>query len=101
MPVNRKYNLAVLMEACEYYVSKKKQRLTLEYILIEGLNDRPEDARALASLAATVLVVVLVVDQFAPELIHLGLWRTDLGLGNIGVPHVAAAVVGFYFGSRS
>jgi hypothetical protein len=60
-----------------------------------------EDTRALASLAATVLLVVLVVDQFAPELIHLGLWRTDLGLGKVGVPHVAAAVVGFYFGSRS
>ncbi|MBV9492558.1 MAG: 23S rRNA (adenine(2503)-C(2))-methyltransferase RlmN [Verrucomicrobia bacterium] len=52
MPVNRKYNLAVLMEACEYYVAKKKQRLTLEYILIEGLNDRPEDARALVRFAS-------------------------------------------------
>jgi hypothetical protein len=60
-----------------------------------------EDARAVVSLAATVLLVVLVVDQFAPELIRLGLWKTDLGLGKIGVPHVAAALVGFYFGSRS
>jgi 23S rRNA (adenine2503-C2)-methyltransferase len=50
MPINRKYNVASL-EACEYYVSKKKQRLTLEYILIEHLNEQPEHAEALARLA--------------------------------------------------
>jgi hypothetical protein len=60
-----------------------------------------EDARAVTSLAATLFLVVLVLDQCAPDLIRLGLWNTDLGLGKIGLPHVAAAVVGFYFGSRS
>jgi hypothetical protein len=60
-----------------------------------------EDTRALISLAAAIFLVVLVWDQFAPDLIHLGLSRIDLGLGKIGLPHVAAAVVGFYFGSRS
>ena len=60
-----------------------------------------EDARALVSLAATIFLVVLVVDQFAPDLVHLGLSKVDLGLGKIGLPHVASAVVGFYFGSRS
>ena len=44
---------------------------------------------------------MLVLDQFAPDLVHLGLSKVDLGLGKIGLPHVAAAVVGFYFGSRS
>ena len=48
MPVNRKYPLAVLLEACAYYVQRKKQHLTFEYILIEGVNDSPEQARALA-----------------------------------------------------
>jgi 23S rRNA (adenine2503-C2)-methyltransferase len=51
MPVNRKYPLEMLVEACEYYVQRKKQRLTLEYILIEDVNDRPADAQALAQLA--------------------------------------------------
>jgi 23S rRNA (adenine2503-C2)-methyltransferase len=51
MPINRKYNVASLVEACEYYVSKKKQRITLEYILIEGLNEQPEHAEALARVA--------------------------------------------------
>jgi 23S rRNA (adenine2503-C2)-methyltransferase len=51
MPINRKYNVASLVEACEYYVSKKKQRITLEYILIEHLNEQPEHAEALARVA--------------------------------------------------
>jgi 23S rRNA (adenine2503-C2)-methyltransferase len=48
MPVNRKYPLAVLLDACAYYVQRKKQHLTFEYILIDGVNDTPEQARALA-----------------------------------------------------
>ena len=48
MPVNRKYPLAVLMDACRYYHSRKKQKLTFEYILIDGVNDTEEQARALA-----------------------------------------------------
>jgi 23S rRNA (adenine2503-C2)-methyltransferase len=51
MPVNRKYPLAVLLEACAYYVERKKQRLTFEYILIEGVNDTPEQAVALVQHA--------------------------------------------------
>lgn len=54
MPVNRKYPLATLLEACEYYTQRKKQWLTFEYILIEGINDRPEDARALVQVARKV-----------------------------------------------
>ncbi len=50
MPVNRKYPLEALMEACEYYTQRKKQRITFEYILIEGVNDRPEDAASLVRL---------------------------------------------------
>ena len=48
MPVNRKYPLAELLAACAYYTQRKKQYLTFEYILIDGVNDTPEQARALA-----------------------------------------------------
>jgi len=48
MPVNRKYPLAELIDACAYYTSKKKQHLTFEYILIKDVNDTEEQARALA-----------------------------------------------------
>ncbi|MHA3773864.1 23S rRNA (adenine(2503)-C(2))-methyltransferase RlmN [Verrucomicrobiota bacterium sgz303538] len=54
MPVNRKYPLAVLLDACAYYTQRKKQWLTFEYILIDGVNDRPEDARALVKVARKV-----------------------------------------------
>jgi 23S rRNA (adenine2503-C2)-methyltransferase len=48
MPVNRRYNLETLLAACDYYVSRKKQRLTFEYILIEGINDTDEQSHSLA-----------------------------------------------------
>lgn len=51
MPVNKKYPLAVLLEACAYYTQRKKQHLTFEYILIDGVNDTAEQARALAVIA--------------------------------------------------
>jgi 23S rRNA (adenine2503-C2)-methyltransferase len=54
MPVNRKYPLAVLLEACAYYTQRKKQRITFEYILIGGVNDRPEDAAALVRVVRSV-----------------------------------------------
>ena len=51
MPVNRRYNIATLMEACRYYTARKKQRLTFEYILIAGVNDSDDQARHLTRLA--------------------------------------------------
>ncbi len=51
MPINRKYPLAALLDACRYWRARKKQRLTFEFILIENVNDSDEQARALAGLA--------------------------------------------------
>jgi len=51
MPVNKKYPLAELAAACEYYQEKKGKVLTFEYILIAGVNDQPEQAALLATLA--------------------------------------------------
>ena len=51
MPINRRYNIDILLSACDYYISRKKQRLTFEYILIAGVNDSEEQAHALASRA--------------------------------------------------
>ncbi len=48
MPVNRKYNLATLLDACDYYVSHRKQRITFEYILIANVNDTDAQAHMLA-----------------------------------------------------
>jgi 23S rRNA (adenine2503-C2)-methyltransferase len=51
MPVNRKYPLSVLTEAGMYYVEKKGKMITLEYILIAGVNDALEEVVPLARLA--------------------------------------------------
>jgi 23S rRNA (adenine2503-C2)-methyltransferase len=51
MPVNRKYPLAVLLEACAYYQQKKRKMMTLEYILIADVNDSLEQAQILAGHA--------------------------------------------------
>jgi 23S rRNA (adenine2503-C2)-methyltransferase len=51
MPINRRYNLATLLAACDYYASQKKQRLTFEYILIDHVNDSPDQARRLGRTA--------------------------------------------------
>jgi 23S rRNA (adenine2503-C2)-methyltransferase len=51
MPINRRYNLETLLAACDYYAQHKKQRLTFEYILIENVNDSPDQARRLGRIA--------------------------------------------------
>ncbi len=48
MPVNRKYPLAELLDACAYYQAQKRKMMTLEYILIENVNDSLEQARLLS-----------------------------------------------------
>jgi len=54
MPVNRKYHLGALLEACGYFTSRKKQRITFEYILIADVNDSDEQARKLAKHAGAL-----------------------------------------------
>ena len=51
MPVNRKYPLKALTEACEYYEAKKGRMITLEYILIAGVNDGLDQVAPLTKLA--------------------------------------------------
>lgn len=60
-----------------------------------------EDLRALVSLSAAVLLALVVCDQFLPGAQHWGLSEINLGLGRLGPPHILAAIVGFYFGTRS
>jgi 23S rRNA (adenine2503-C2)-methyltransferase len=51
MPVNRKYPVSELTAACEYYQKKKERMITLEYILIAGVNDDLAETKPLAELA--------------------------------------------------
>ena len=52
MPVNRKYPLATLLEACKKYPMPGRRMLTYEYILIDGVNSSRADAEKLARLLA-------------------------------------------------
>ena len=54
VPVNRRYPLAALMDACREWVEAKGRRLSFEWALIAGVNDRPADAARLAELARDV-----------------------------------------------
>jgi len=49
MPINKKYNLNQLLDACRYYAGITHRRVTFEWALIHGVNDSPEIARQLAS----------------------------------------------------
>lgn len=54
MPINRKYPLAALMDACRAYPMPSRKRITFEYILLKEVNDRAEDARRLVRLLSSV-----------------------------------------------
>lgn len=47
MPINAKYPMAVLFDAIRYYTGKTRRRVTLEYVLIQGVNDSGADAQRL------------------------------------------------------
>jgi len=50
MPINKKYPLDVLLEACKKYPMPGRRLLTFEYILIDGINSSVRDAKKLAAL---------------------------------------------------
>ena len=50
MPINRKYPIEKLIEACRLYPLEPGRRITFEYVLIKGVNDSIEDAERLVSL---------------------------------------------------
>jgi 23S rRNA (adenine2503-C2)-methyltransferase len=51
VPINRKYPIAELLQACrEYPGASNARRITFEYVLLKGINDSAADARALAAL---------------------------------------------------
>jgi 23S rRNA (adenine2503-C2)-methyltransferase len=51
VPINRKHPIGELLEACWHYIDKQNGRsVTFEYVMLDGVNDKPEQARALARL---------------------------------------------------
>src|ERR1700682_388243 len=54
MPINRKYPLSVLLEACRNYPLRNWEHLTFEYVMLGGVNDAPEDARRVVRLLSAL-----------------------------------------------
>lgn len=61
MPINRKYPIEKLLEACREYPLRPWERLTFEYVLLGGFNDAPEDARRVAKLVANLRAKVNLI----------------------------------------
>ena len=61
MPINRKWPLAELLRACREFPLRPREKLTFEYVLLEGVNDTVADARRLAQLARGIRAKVNLI----------------------------------------
>ena len=61
MPINRKFPMAQLLDACRHYHLRPRRRITFEYILIKDLNDTDENARKLIKLLAPIRAKVNLI----------------------------------------
>ena len=61
MPINRKYPMAELLQACRDYTERTSRRVTFEYTLVKGVNDSEEDAERLAALLHGMLCHVNLI----------------------------------------
>ena len=68
MPINRKYPIEKLIEACERYPLRAWEHLTFEYVLLGGFNDSAQDARRVARLLANLRVKVNLIPWNPGEL---------------------------------
>ena len=61
VPPTKKYSLHDIIEACKRFPVAKRGRITFEYVLLEGVNDSPDDARRLVKLLAGVKAKVNLI----------------------------------------
>ena len=61
MPINKKYPLKLLLEACKTFIIKPRNKITFEYILMKGVNDSKEDALKLVKLLSPIKAKVNLI----------------------------------------
>ncbi|MDI9477937.1 MAG: 23S rRNA (adenine(2503)-C(2))-methyltransferase RlmN [Bacillota bacterium] len=61
MPINKKYPIEDLLAAVRFYIKETKRRVTFEYILIDKINNSPDQARELANLLQGILCHVNLI----------------------------------------
>jgi 23S rRNA (adenine2503-C2)-methyltransferase len=54
VPPNKRYPLASILDACRRFPLKKRSRITFEYVMLDGVNDGPDDARRLVKLLSGI-----------------------------------------------
>ena len=54
VPINRKYGLKELLDACRKFPVKRRERITFEYVMLKGINDTDDDARRLVRLLSGI-----------------------------------------------
>jgi 23S rRNA (adenine2503-C2)-methyltransferase len=117
VPVNRRYPLGLLADACRRYVDATGRRLSLEWALIDGVNDRRSDAVELAAFAtplrAHVNLIPLnptpgygvpgsprpAVDAFAARLRRLGVNATVRSTRGVEIDAACGQLAGALSGS--
>jgi 23S rRNA (adenine2503-C2)-methyltransferase len=62
VPINRRYPIRDLVDACAYYFEKKGRRVSIEWTMMEGTNDTPEQAAKLATIARELRAHVNVIN---------------------------------------
>ncbi len=86
MPVNRKHDLSELTAALRRYPLSKRQRITIEYTLIKGVNDAPRDAKEMVELLRGIPVKVNLIPMNpisasplrAPDTAHVTRFQDEL-----------------------
>ncbi|HZR09431.1 MAG TPA: 23S rRNA (adenine(2503)-C(2))-methyltransferase RlmN [Myxococcales bacterium] len=81
MPVDRKWNIAALIDAIRSFPSRQGRRVTFEYVLLRGVNDSDEDAARLSALLQGLPVKVNLIPYNE---------NPGLGFGDPGAERVAA-----------
>jgi 23S rRNA (adenine2503-C2)-methyltransferase len=78
MPVSGKYGLAELKNTLEQYYRSTKQRVTFEFIFFDGVNDTPEEVRALTKFARTIPSKINVIPFHSIAFTGVGGYAAEL-----------------------
>jgi 23S rRNA (adenine2503-C2)-methyltransferase len=93
MPIGNKYSIHEIMKACKYYDNKTKRRITIEYTLIEGVNNREKDLYQLINILKDInchvnLIPLNPIEEFSegrPSKFSIEKFEKDLIKVNIPV----------------
>ena len=70
MPITKKYSVEELIESLLFYYHKTRRRPTFEYIVFDGFNNTPEDAKALITLSKRIPCKINLIPFHSIEFIH-------------------------------